>query len=174
MIVASQATAPTDLPSSQAAPSLPVSEAAHRVLERVMVTLITGPGVLRAHRGRQSAQHRGHHRRALRSQVPGDDASPGERGLHPELAVLEGRLRVVLGLRQGPGVDLGGQAGQIVLTGPGPGRGDQDVIGGGAAIGRELAGPAADGPAIDSDSTVPSASAATTVGCATARRAQPR
>ena len=64
----------------------------------------------------------------------------------PELAVLERRLRVIGVLGQGPGVDLGGQRGQVFLAGPGPGRGDQDVIGGRAALARQLAGPAADDP----------------------------
>ena len=68
-----------------------------------------------------------------------------EGGFHPDLAVLEGRLRVILVLRERPGVDLGGQAGQVLLAGAGPGGGDQDVIGGLAAPGGKLVGPGADG-----------------------------
>ena len=122
-------------------------QAAHRVLERIVVALFAGPGVLGPGRGRQGLQHRGHHRRALRRQVPGDHACPVEGGLHPELAVLEAQLRViVLLVRQGPGVDLRSQGGQVVLVGPVPRRGHQDLIGGLAAGSGQLVGPLADDP----------------------------
>ena len=111
-----------------------------------MVALLAGAGVLGAHRRGQRLQHRGGDGGALRGQVPGDDPGAGERGLHPELPVLERGLRVIGVLGQGPGVDLGGQRGQVFLAGPGPGRGEQDVIGGRAALPRQLAGPAADDP----------------------------
>ena len=68
-------------------------------------------------------------------------------------------------LGQGPGVDLRGQPGQVFLSGPGPGGGDQDLIGGGAAVSagslpvhRQMI------RATDSDTTVPSARAARICG----------
>ena len=123
-------------------------QAAHRVLQRVMVTLVFRPGVLRTGRRGQGVQHRGDHRGAFGGEVPGDHPRAAERGLEPDLPVLEAGQQVVvlLVLGQGPGVDLGGQGGQVALAGPGPGRGNQDAVGGVAAAGGESVGPAADQP----------------------------
>ena len=74
------------------------------------------------------------------------DPGAAERGLDPDLAVLEPGLRVILGVRQGPGVDLRGERGEVFPAGPGPGGGDQDLIGGGPARLGELTGPLADDP----------------------------
>jgi hypothetical protein len=56
--------------------------------QRVVVTLLPGPGIVRPHRRGQRLQHCGHHRGALGGQVAGDDTCPGERGLDTDLAVL--------------------------------------------------------------------------------------
>ena len=111
-----------------------------------MVALVPGPGVLGAHRGGQGLQDRGDHGGAVGGQVAVDDPGAGEGGLDPDLPVLEPGLRVILALGQGPGVDLRGEGSEVFLAGPGPGRGDQDLIGGGPAGPGELAGPLADGP----------------------------
>ena len=149
-------------------------QAAHRFLQAVVVALLPGPGVLGSHRRRQRLQHRGDHGGALGRQVAGDDARTLEGGLDTELAVLEVRLRVVLRVGEGAGVDLRGQGGQVLPPGARLGRGDQDLIGGaGTPRGTLLVQPQIV-RAIDSVSTVPSASAAATCGCAMTRRAQPR
>jgi hypothetical protein len=57
-----------------------------------MQMLLAGPGVLGAHRGGQGFQYRGIDGGTLGGEVPSQDACPGERGLHPDLAVLERRL----------------------------------------------------------------------------------
>lgn len=116
----------------------------HRLGQRVVVVL-PAPGVLRADRGGQGLQDLGDYRGAIRAQVTGDHPGASESGLDPDLPVLEPGLRVILALRQGPSVNLRGQAGQIVLAGPGPGGGDQDLIGRGPAGLGELTGPLADG-----------------------------
>jgi hypothetical protein len=84
--------------------------------------------VLRARRGGQGLQHRADHRGALRVRSPVITAAPLG-GLHPELAVFEVWLRVVVVVGQRPGVNLGGQASQVLFAGPGPGGGDQDAGG---------------------------------------------
>ena len=121
-------------------------QTAHGLLQRIVIALLTAPGVLGAHRRGQRLQDGGDHRGAFGGQVPGDDPGAGERRLHPELAVLEVRFRVVAGLGQGAGVDLGGQRGQVVPAGPGPGGGEQDVVGRGPAVPGKLVGPLADQP----------------------------
>ena len=64
-------------------------QAAHRLLQRVVVPLLPGPGVLGAGRGGQRIQHRRHDRGALRSQVPVQHASTLERRLQPHAPVPE-------------------------------------------------------------------------------------
>ena len=64
-------------------------------------------------------------------------------GQHEQAATV---ARVVLRVGEGAGVDLRGQGGQVLPPGARLGRGDQDVIGGGPALARDLVGPAADGP----------------------------
>ena len=108
-----------------------------------LVPLLVSSG---AGRGGQGLQDRGDDRGALGGQVTGDHPGAGEGGLDPDLPVLEPGLRVILALRQGPGVDLRGQRGEVFLAGPGLGGGDQDLIGGGPAGLGELTGPLADGP----------------------------
>jgi hypothetical protein len=117
-------------------------------VQRVVVALVFGTGVRGAPRRPQRLQDRGEHRGAPGGQVAGEDPGPGERGLDPDLAVFEGRLRVivVLGAGQGAGVDLGGQRGQVLFAGPAPGGGQQDPVGRVPAGLGELVGPAADQP----------------------------
>ena len=45
-------------------------QAAHRVLQRVVIPLVLGPGVLRPRWRGQRVQYRGDDRRALRRQIP--------------------------------------------------------------------------------------------------------
>jgi hypothetical protein len=120
----------------------------HRIVHRVVVALVFGTGVRGAPRRPQRLQDRGEHRRAPGGQVAGEDPGPGERGLDPDLAVFEGRLRVivVLGAGQGAGVDLGGQRGQVLFAAP-PGGGQQDPVGRvPAGLGRRPGGPSPDAP----------------------------
>ncbi len=95
-----------------------------------MIALLAGPGVLRAHRRGQRLQHRGHHRRALRRQVPRDDPGTAERGLDRDLAVLERLVRpaIVAAVRERPGVHLRGQLNQAGQVRAGVSRGHQDRI----------------------------------------------
>ena len=78
-------------------------QAAHRLLQPVVVPLLPGPVVLRAGRGGQRIQHRRDDRRALRGQVPGQDARALERGHQPHAPVPEIPVRVLIGqLDRGP------------------------------------------------------------------------
>ena len=83
----------------------------HRLFQRVVVPLGVTAGVLRAARGGQRLQDGADQRGALGGQVPGEDPGPLERGLQPDGAVLEGLARVIVGVRVGAGLDLGGQGG---------------------------------------------------------------
>ncbi len=116
----------------------------HRVLQRVMVALAVGAVVVGAAGGGQRVQHRGQDRGALRAQIPGHHPGAAERGLQPDRPVLE--PRPVFIRRAGLGVHLRGQLGQVPQAQPARRGPDQDRVGGVAAVLREPAGPAADGP----------------------------
>ena len=72
-----------------------------------------------------------HHRGAFGGQIPGQDPGAAERGLQPHCPVLEHRARAVIvgGIRAGPGLDPGGQRGQVAQVLPAARGGDQDRIG---------------------------------------------
>ena len=133
---------------------------AHRLLQSVVITLLPGPGVLRAQGGGEGLQDRADHGGAVRGQVTGEDPGAGEGGLDPDPPVLEPGLRVILAFGQGPGVNLRGEPSQVFLPGPGPGRGDQDLIGGGPDSAGSLPVHRQMIRATDSDTTVPLARAA--------------
>ena len=70
-------------------------------MQRIVVALVLGPGVLGSGRGGQGVQHGGDDGGALGGQIPGDDPGPAERGLRPDAAVLEiGQQVIVGGIRQ--------------------------------------------------------------------------
>ena len=119
----------------------------HGLVQRIVVPLGVTAGVLRAGRGGQRVQHRGHHRGALRREVAGQHPGAVERGLQLDRPVPE-RLIPVLArvLRQRPGVDLPGQRGQVPQVRARPGRGEQDRVRGRAAVPGQLVRPLADGP----------------------------
>jgi hypothetical protein len=99
-------------------------------------------GVLGAQRRGQRVQHGAHYGRAFRGQVAGHHAGAVEGGLQAERAVLEAPV-IVLVVVRGAGADLGSQTGQVPLVGAGPGRGQEDLIGGLTALKGEFVGPAA-------------------------------
>ena len=200
-IAASQAMASAASPSSQAPPSLPVSDAAarcaahcvrtctvhssceggaalqaeqvgqghvypglnrltgplrqqvagrqspHRFLQSIVVPLLLCAGVLGPRRSRQCVQHLADHRRALRGQVPVENARALEGCLQPHPAIGEVAARVLI--RQvgpGPLVHLREQCRQVRQPQPG-GRGlHQQLIGLVAELLRQLVGPLANGP----------------------------
>jgi hypothetical protein len=102
-------------------------------LQRVVIPLLMGPGILPAGRSRQRIQDRGDDSGALGGQVAGHDPGAFEGGLHGDGPVVEPVTGVVVG-RGGPGVDLRGQLGRVPLVGAGPGGRDQDLIRGGPAV----------------------------------------
>ena len=122
-------------------------QAAHRLLQRVVVPLGVRPGVLGAGRGGQGIQDSRHDRGALRSQVTIQHAGALEGGHQLHAAVLERPRGVLIGkVRAGPLVDLGGQPGQVPQVHPRQRGADQDRVCRFPAILGELVGPGADRP----------------------------
>ena len=122
-------------------------QAAHRLLQPVVIPLLPGPGVLRPGRGGQRIQHRADDRGALRGQVPGQDARALEGGLQPHAAITQAPLWVLIGqVAAGPLVHLGEQRTQVPQAQPRRGGRDQQLIGLVPELLRQLAGPPADHP----------------------------
>ena len=112
---------------------------AHRLLQRVMVTLRPGPQVPATRRGRQRIQHRLDHRRALRGQIPAQDTRPVKSGLERHTPV---QVRVIGWVRRsGPVQDLRADRSQRLLIRPGPGRRHHDLLGRAAELHRDPPGP---------------------------------
>jgi len=123
-----------------------ISELAHGLVQRIVVALGVGPGVLRAGRGGQGVQHLGHYRGALRGQVATHNSRAAEGGLQPYRAVVEFAVRIAVGsIGPGPGGHLASQFSQASQVHPGPRSADQDRVGGITAVLRELVGPLAHG-----------------------------
>jgi len=72
-----------------------------------------------------------HHRGAFGGEVPGQDPAAAEGGLQPHCRSSKHRARAVIvgGIGAGPGLDLGGQRGQVAQVLPAARGGDQDRIG---------------------------------------------
>ena len=101
----------------------------HRLPQRVMIALRPGPQVPAARRGRQRIQHRLHHRRALRGQIPADHPGPLERRVKRH-APVQVPVVLILGVRRrGPVPDLRADRGQRPQVRPGPGRRHQELLG---------------------------------------------
>ena len=116
----------------------------HRVLESIVVPLRVAAVIFRAAGRGQRVQHRVQHRGALRGEVRRHHPGAAERGLQPHGAVLEPRPVLIGGTGAGPGLDLGGQLGQVSQAQPAGGGADQDRVGVIPAVFGEAVTPQAD------------------------------
>ncbi len=104
-------------------------QAAHRLGQRIVVPLRAGAQVPAARGGGQGVQDGLHHRGAFGGQVAVDDAGAVQGGVQGQPAV---QVLVVVGVGVGPGgagADLRADRGQCPQVRPGPGGGDQDLLG---------------------------------------------
>ncbi len=124
-------------------------QAAHRLLESVVIPLLLRPVVLRPGRGGQRLQHRADDRRALRGQVPGQDTRALEGRLQPHAAITEPACRVLIGqVGSGPLVHLGEQRAQVRQAQARQRRGDQQLVGLLPVLLRQRVRPLADHPPV--------------------------
>ena len=115
-------------------------EPLHRLGERVVVALRPGPQVPAAVGGGQGVQDGLDHGCALGGQVAADDPGAVQGGVQ-EQGPVQGRVVAVGVGRDGPGPDLRADLRQRPQVSPGAGRGDEDLLGLAAELGRDLPGP---------------------------------
>ena len=112
----------------------------HRLGERVVVALRAGPQVPSSRWGREGVQDGLDHRGAFGGEVAADDSGAVQGGVQ-EQGPVQRRVVAVRVRRDGAGPDLRADLRQRPQVRPGPRGGDQDVLGLGPELGRDLPGP---------------------------------
>ena len=115
------------------------------LLERIVIPLPLGPGVLRPGFLSQRVQDGLHRFGAAGGQVAVEPAGAAQGGLEPDLAVFESVIAVVVGFGQAA-AHLLGQPGQVGQFGAAGGGAEEDLVGVVAGVFGEPVGPVADLP----------------------------